>query len=144
LGEVILNFAEAAAEAGHLDEAWAAVNEIRSRVNMPDLPAGLKTDKAGLILRIRNERRVELALEGFRYFDVRRWNTPEGDLEKTDRWINAMWITRNANGTYTYRRGPVSRERLCWPQRFMWLPVPMDDVNIMLELTGENWQNPGW
>jgi hypothetical protein len=142
LGEVILNFAEAAAEAGHLDEARAAVNEIRARVGMPGLPAGLSKDE--LILRIRNERRVELALEGFRYFDVRRWNTPDGNLEKTDRWINAMWITRNADGSYTYKRGPVSRERLCWSQKYMWLPIPMDEVNIMKALTGEDWQNPGW
>jgi hypothetical protein len=142
LGEVILNFAEAAAEADHLAEACVAVNEIRARVGMPNLPAGLSKDE--LILRIRNERRVELALEGFRYFDVRRWNTPNGDLEKTDRWINAMWITRSADGSYTYRRGPVSRERQCWTQKYMWLPVPMNEVNIMKALTGEDWQNPGW
>jgi hypothetical protein len=142
LAEVILNFAEAAAEANHLDEAAAAVNEIRNRVGMPNLPAGLSKDD--LILRIRNERRVEVAMEGFRYFDVRRWNTPDGNLEKTDRWINAMWITRNGDGSYTYRRGPVSRERLCWTQKFMWLPVPVDEVNRMKALTGEDWQNPGW
>ena len=142
LGEVILNFAEAAAEAGHLDEAASAVNEIRRRVNMPKLPTGLS--KAELILRIRNERRVELALEGFRYFDVRRWNTPDGNLEKTDRWINAIWITRNGAGSYSYRRGPVSKQRECWTQKYMWLPVPMDERNIMKALTGEDWQNPGW
>ena len=142
LGEVILNFAEAAAEANHLDEAKAAVDEIRARAGMPPLPGGLS--QADLILRIHNERRVELALEGFRYFDVRRWTRPDGDLEKTDRWITAVWITRNANGTYTYRRGPVSRERLCYSQKFLWLPVPMDEANNLKALTGEDWQNPGW
>lgn len=142
LAEVILNFAEAAAEANHPEEAIAAVNEIRNRVGMPNLPSGLSKDE--LILRIRNERRVELALEGYRYFDVRRWNTPDGNLEKTDRWITAMWITRNADGSYTYKRGPVSRERLCWSQKYMWLPVPMNEVNIMKAHTGEDWQNPGW
>lgn len=142
LGELILNFAEAAAEAGHLDEAWAAVNEIRRRVNMPDLPAGLS--KNDLILRIRHERRVELALEGFRYFDVRRWSSPGDDLEKTDRWITAMHITRNSDGSYTHNRGPVSVERYCWSSKFLYLPIPMDEVNIMLSHTGENWQNPGW
>jgi hypothetical protein len=142
LAEVILNFAEAAAEADHLDEAVAAVNEIRGRVHMPSLPGGLSKNE--LILRIRNERRVELALEGFRYFDVRRWNTPDGDLEKTDRWINAMWITRNSDGSYTHRRGPVSRQRLCYTRKFMWLPIPMEEANKMKALTGEDWQNPGW
>ncbi|MDR0844212.1 MAG: RagB/SusD family nutrient uptake outer membrane protein [Tannerella sp.] len=147
LAEVILNFAEAAAEAGHLDEAWAAVNQIRNRVGMPNLPDALKGDKNGLILRIHNERRVELALEGFRYFDVRRWTAPEGDLEKTDRWITAARITISgaaAPYTYTFARGPVSVERLCYSQKWLRFPVPMNDVNIMKALTGEDWQNPGW
>ena len=142
LGEVLLNYAEAAAEAGHLNEAKAAVDEVRARVNMPPLPEGLS--QAELILRVRNERRVELALEGQRYFDVRRWTSPDGDLEKTDRWITANWITRNNDGSYTYRRGPVSRERLCYSQKFLWTPIPMNEANNMKELTGEDWQNPGW
>jgi hypothetical protein len=142
LGEVYLNLAEAAAEAGHTQEAYNAVNTIRRRVGMPDLPQGLSKEQ--LILRIRNERRVELAFEAHRYFDVRRWHKPNEDLEKTDRWITAAQITRNADGTYTYKRGPVSKERLCYQNKFLWFPIPMNDVNIMLALTGENWQNPGW
>jgi hypothetical protein len=141
LGEIILNFAEAAAEANHLAEAKAAVDEIRARVGMPALPAGLS--QADLILRIRNERRVELALEGFRYYDVRRWTSPDGNLEKTDRHITSVRITRNADGTYTYRRGPI-KERECYTRKFLWVPVPMNEANIMQSLTGENWQNPGW
>ena len=147
LAEVILNYAEAAAEAGHLAEALAAVNEIRRRVNMPEIPASISQED--LILRIRNERRVELALEGFRYFDVRRWTSPDGDLEKTDRWVNAIWITnpvQNPDGSfsYTYTRGPVSRERLCYSHKFLRLPIPMNEANNMQALTGEIWQNPGW
>ncbi|MEC3881484.1 RagB/SusD family nutrient uptake outer membrane protein [Parapedobacter sp. 10938] len=142
LGEIYLNFAEAAAESDHLSEAYEAVNTIRRRVNMPDLPEGLSKDQ--LLLRIRNERRVELAFEAHRYFDVRRWHTPNEDLEKTDRWITAAHITRNDDGTYTYARGPVSRERLSYTNKFLWFPIPLDDANIMIGLTGENWQNPGW
>jgi len=140
--EAILNFAEAALEAGHADEARAAVNEVRARVGMPELPASLTTDQ--LRLRIRNERRVEFAMEGHRYFDVRRWHNPNENLETTDRWITAMWITRNADGSYTYKRGPVSKERLCYANKFLWVPIPMDEVNKMISLVGENWQNPGW
>lgn len=142
LGEIYLNLAEAAAEANHLDEAYQAVNAIRTRVNMPPLPTGLSKDE--LILRIRNERRVELAFEAHRYFDVRRWHKPDETLEKTDRWITAAHITRNDDGTYTYARGPVSKERLCYQNKFLKFPVPLNDVNIMLALTGDNWQNPGW
>ena len=141
LGEAILNFAEAAAEAGHEDEAIAAVNEIRSRVGMPGLDAGLSGDE--LMLRIRNERRVELAMEGFRYYDVRRWSLPSGDLSETDRYLTAARVTRNGDGTYSYTRQLVG-ERMCYQNKFLWLPIPLNEANLMTTLTGVNWQNPGW
>lgn len=145
LGETILNFAEAAAEAGHLDEAIAAVNELRARVGMP----GLTTmSKEALILRIRNERRVELGLEGFRYYDVRRWSLPTEDLSNTDRFMTAMRVKRNVDGSgnfthYSYSRQSVG-ERLCYANRYLWIPIPVDEANIMEALTGVKWQNPGW
>ena len=141
LGEAILNFAEAAAEAGHEDEAIAAVNEIRSRVGMPGLDAGLSGDE--LMLRIRNERRVELAMEGFRYYDVRRWSLPSGDLSETDRYLTAARVTRNGDGTYSYARQLVG-ERMCYQNKFLWLPIPLNEANLMTTLTGVNWQNSGW
>lgn len=143
LGEVILNFAEAALEAGHLDEARDATNEIRSRVGMPELPAGLSQEE--LRLRIRNERRVELAMEENRYFDVRRWSQPGADLAATDRWVTAMEITRNSNGSFTYGRRTVREgERKNYTNKFLWVPIPLAEANRMLSITGTNWQNPGW
>ena len=143
LGEVILNFAEAAAEADQLTEAADAVNEIRRRVGMPDLPAGLSKD--ALIRRIRNERRVELAMEENRYFDIRRWTEPGGDLSKTDKWITAMEIKRNSDGTYIYDRRTVrDSERKCYTNKFLWVPMPLAEANRLLSITGENWQNAGW
>jgi hypothetical protein len=143
LGEIILNFAEAAAESGRTDEAYAAVNEIRNRVGMPNLPGGLSKDE--LILRIRNERRVELALEGHRYFDIRRWCSPDGDLAKTDRWVTAAYITRKKDGTYHYDRAQVNgNERKCYTNKYLKAPIPLGEVNNMIATSGENWQNPGW
>lgn len=143
LAEVILNFAEAACEANHLDEARDAVNEIRARVGMPELPTTLSKDQ--LRLRIHNERRVELALEGFRYFDVRRWSKPDGDLAKTDRWVTAAKITRNEDGSYTYGRMQVNgNERQCYTNKYLKVAIPLNEVNNVLAITGENWQNPGW
>lgn len=146
LGEMILNFAEAAAEYGKLEEAWAAVNRIRARVDMPALPEALKSDKEGLILRVRNERRIELAFEEHRYFDVRRWTEPGGDLAATDKWITAMEITRDpATGKFTYNRRPVrTAERECYIAKYLRLPIPIKDVDIIRDASGENWQNPGW
>ena len=143
LGEVILNFAEAAAEAGQLVEAAKAVNEIRTRAGMPDLPATLS--KADLIKRIRAERRVELAMEENRYFDVRRWSLPTDDLAKTDRWITAMDITRNADGTFKYiRRNVRTTERKNYTNKFLWVPIPLNEANRLRSITGSDWQNKGW
>ena len=143
LGEVILNFAEAAAQAGKLDEATAAVNEIRTRAGMPNLSTSLTKDE--LILRIRNERRVELAMEENRYFDIRRWSSPTGDLSKTDRWVTAMAITRQPDGTFTYARRTVrANERKNYTNKFLWVPIPLNEANALQASTGVNWQNPGW
>jgi hypothetical protein len=143
LGEVILNFAEAAAQADKLDEATTAVNEIRTRAGMPNLPTTLSKDE--LILRIHNERRVELAMEENRYFDIRRWSLPTDDLSKTDRWITAMEITRKSDGTFTYARRTVrANQRNNYTNKFLWLPIPLDEANAFLASTGINWQNKGW
>lgn len=139
LGEVILNYAEAAAEAGHLTDAYDAVNEIRDRVGMPALPENLSREE--LILRIRNERRVELAMEGHRYFDVRRWTSPTSNLEETDKWVTAMEITREGEWSFNYNRRTVrNRPRENYTNKYLRLPIPLDEANRL----GSDWQRPGW
>lgn len=71
--EIILNYAEAAAEAGHTSDALEALKEIRDRVAMPHITT---TDQAALIREIRAERRIELFFEEHRFFDIRRWQQP--------------------------------------------------------------------
>tara|TARA_R110002111_G_scaffold192228_2_gene258494 strand:- start:6005 stop:7519 length:1515 start_codon:yes stop_codon:yes gene_type:complete len=143
LGELLLNLAEAAAQAGHLVEATAAVNEIRARVNMPELPQSLTQEE--LILRIKNERRVELAMEENRYFDVRRWTSPEGDLSETDQWITGAEIIRNEDGTFTHGRRNVREvERKNYTNKFLHVPIPLNEANRLQSITGINWQTPGW
>ena len=142
-GELLLDFAEAACEANHFDEAKAAVDEIRARVSMPPLPSGLSKDE--LRLRIHNERRVELAWEEQRYFDLRRWQKPNGDLSATCKWLTAMIITKNADGSFTYeRRNPQPTARFGWENKDLLLPIPLDEVSRLEPVTGEKWQNPSW
>ncbi|RHJ85493.1 RagB/SusD family nutrient uptake outer membrane protein [Parabacteroides sp. AM08-6] len=143
LGEIILNYAEAAAEAGHLAEAKAAVDEIRARVKMPALPAGLSKEE--MILRVHNERRVELAWEEVRYFDLRRWQKPEGNLNETCQWLTGMRITKNNDGSFSYQRYNItSNPRGGYQNRDLLLPLPLDEVSRLESTTGLPWQNPGW
>lgn len=141
LAEIYLNFAEAAMEAGHTDEAITYVNKVRARAGMPGLPAGLSG--GNLRQRIHNERRVEFALEGNRYFDVRRWHKPDEDLSATDRWITGAHITHMQDGTYKYER-TILKERQCYTNKWLKMPIPLTEVNNMRAITGEDWQNPGW
>lgn len=72
--EVLLMYAEAQNEVGGpTPDVYAAVNAVRARpgVNMPAMSTGLTQDS--MRTRIRHERRIELALEGQRYFDLKRW-----------------------------------------------------------------------
>ena len=136
LAEVYLNYAEAENEAnGPTAEAYDAINIIRARVGMPELPTGLTKDQ--LRERIRRERRVELAIEEHRFWDVRRWKI----LDKTDKVVTGMEITRNANNTFTYKRF-VSQRRNAWAEKYLLFPIPIGDASNVPDFTKN--QNPGW
>ena len=145
LAEIYLNFAESAYQvlgpdgtidvAGTPASARDAVNFIRARAGMPPLPSGMSKEE--FELRYRNERRVELAFEEHRYFDVRRWKI----LDETDSCVSGMRITENGSG-YDYER--ISFPRSSYRDKYYLYPLNLDDVNKMLEHAGTDWQNPGW
>lgn len=70
--EILLIDAEANIESskGDLSRAKKDLDKLRTRVGMPTLKVN---DRDGLRKALRYERKVELALEGFRWFDIRRW-----------------------------------------------------------------------
>ena len=110
---------------------------VRARVGMPKLPEGMTADE--FRIRVRNERRVELAYEGHRFYDVRRW----GILDKTDRVVTGMKVIKNADDTESYQRFVVSH-RNAWDAKHLRLPIPGEEVARLLKQTGVNFQNPGW
>ena len=101
--EILLIYAEAHTQTTGYDAATeAALNQLRDRCGMPDVPSGLSKEE-GLKL-IQNERRIELAGEGFRGDDMTRYSddywkehmnnvpimTPDGDTELTMKWSSRM------------------------------------------------------
>ncbi len=77
--DVLLLYAEAQNELVGPDQSvYDAVNDIRGRVDMPDVPAGLTKEQ--MRENIRHERRIELAFEGLRYYDLKRWRIAEDVL----------------------------------------------------------------
>ena len=79
LAELLLIDAEAniEMEGGDLARAKANIDRIRARVNMPAIT---DTSREGLRKALRYERKVELCSEGFRWFDIRRWKSADGNI----------------------------------------------------------------
>lgn len=77
LGEIYLNLAEAAFELDKEPEARAVINQIRNRAGMPEYMSAITREN------IRAERKVELAFEANRFWDLRRWRTAVTDLTKS-------------------------------------------------------------
>ncbi|SHE63942.1 F5/8 type C domain-containing protein [Fodinibius roseus] len=72
--EILLTYAEAKIELGEIDQSvYDAINEVRQRpdVEMPAIQSPKSQEELRQI--VRHERKVELAFEGLRYFDIRRW-----------------------------------------------------------------------
>ena len=85
--EVLLNFAEAACGANHLDEAWNALIKIRQRVGYTGdcgLDPAIRGDRAKMFEAILYERRIELAYEGKRFDDCHRWMLWDGGAGQSD------------------------------------------------------------
>ena len=122
--EVLLNYAEAQNEAVGPDATvYDAVNRIRQRqsVGMPPLPAGLS--QAEMRARIRNERRVELAFEEHRFYDVRRWKIADVTENVPAYGID---VVKNGN-TFTYTRKVALTGRLFQTKHY-WLPIPRAEI----------------
>ena len=138
LGEIYLNYAEAMNEAYGPDakgiygkSARDAVNEVRGRVGMPDVVADSKEEMRE---KIRHERRVELAFEDHRFWDVRRWMTAPDDLNAP---LKGVKVTRLSYNSFEYQS--VEVESRSFKRSMYFYPIPQNELNI----TG--WpQNPLW
>lgn len=137
-GETLLNYAEAQNEAlSSPDQSvYDAINAIRARpdVNMPPLPMGLSKDE--MRRRIRDERRVEMAFENARFWDVRRWKIGEQVFNGP---IHGMWITKAAGtGVLTFTRFEV--ENRIYHAHYNLFPIPQSEMDRNPALV----QNPGY
>lgn len=110
-------------------------SKTRERSSMPAFATGMTNDE--FWAEYKNERRVELAFEGHRFYDVRRW------MEDGDKFMNIhrMEITKNEDGTFTYKKVAVTRGDGQWQSK--WNLFPFNQTEIM-KSGGAITQNPGW
>ena len=145
--EVVMNYIEALIALGDEVEAKLWLNKIRRRAKMPDIT------ESGTALRdrYRNERKIELAFEDHRFFDVRRWMIPEQAYvdAKTVEIVYPSDANGNPIGTTIYNPTgfPSLRksgsnvgigQQRAWLPRFYLLPIKTDEMNRNSKLV----QNP--
>lgn len=135
LAEMYLNYAEALNESlsAPSKDVYDAVNAVRSRSGMPDLPLGLS--QIQMRERIKNERAVELSFEDHRWWDVRRWQDGEKYFNGL---MYEMEITQDENGAYVYNE--VAFEERFFAEKMNLYPIPKSEM----EKNPLYNQNPGW
>lgn len=141
--EILLNYAEA------LNEADAEANkatiencliQLRKRAGIEagdgaryGLPENWGQEAMRKI--IRNERRIELAFEEHRFWDIRRWKIAEEVMNEPVRGVE---ITKQADGTFRYKE--VNVRTSSFEEKMYWYPIPRKEMEGNTKLT----QNPGW
>jgi starch-binding outer membrane protein, SusD/RagB family len=136
LNEFYLNYAEALNEfTPGTAEAYAAVNTIRTRSGMPNLPAGLS--QSAFRARVHNERDIELCFEDHRFWDIRRWMIAEEDGVMKGAMYGLKINKLAGNNAYSYL--PYVFETRTFLKKMYLHPYDLNEV-----LKGGIVQNPGW
>jgi hypothetical protein len=156
--EVLLNYAEAVYEKnGSIsdNDLNLSINKLRDRVGMPHLTNSFAAvNNLSMQTEIRRERTVELALEGFRYDDLRRWKTAETELPQDVKGIKITgtdWANRKPYNDPSYA-GKVDangfliaeRSRKFDPAKDYLQPLPTKEVAFYQANGHTLEQNPGW
>jgi hypothetical protein len=138
LAEIYLNMAEAAVELGKTAEALSAVNIIRER-------AGMSPISSVDIQKVRHERRVELAFEGHRFWDMKRWRIAHLDVKQGG--LNGFrgsalypWYDIT-DGKYIFEKGAnTPKQTRIFLEKNYYTKINSDDINSNPKLV----QNPGY
>lgn len=124
--EVLLTFAEAHLQNSGWDaQVTGALNLLRDRCGMPNVPASLSKEEG--INFIRNERRIELAAEGHRFDDIRRYGSD--------------YCKQVMNGP-SYAPNGYQVINKVWDDRLLLMPIPQGSIDLNPLL--KNDQNPGY
>lgn len=151
--EVLLNYAEALYEKnGSISDSDLdiTINKLRDRVGLEHITNSFVTaNNLNMLEEIRRERTIELAYEGFRYDDLRRWKLAETLLPVSLRGVKYTGTEYESSPPNDTRTVPVDSEgfvvaddisRRAWDQKLYLFPIPVEQIKLNPNLT----QNPGW
>lgn len=141
LAEIYLNYAEAMNEAygpdannGYALTAREAINKVRSRVGV-EMPPITATSKEEFREKVKHERRIELAFEEHRYWDLRRWKDAETALSAPLLGVQPV----KSGNSFTYNVKEV--EKRVFTQKMYFYPIPQSEI---AKSKGVLVQNQGW
>ncbi|RZK60192.1 MAG: RagB/SusD family nutrient uptake outer membrane protein [Pedobacter sp.] len=144
--ELLLNYAEAMNEAygpdnnnGYGKTARQAVNEVRARSAMPIINIATTNTKDGFRLAVKHERRIELAFEGHRYWDLLRWKDAEIVLNQPIIGVKVTKVSSNPN-VWTYQKAAVATRKFNANANYLYPFTRTEIVNS----NGTLVQNPGY
>lgn len=131
--EVIMNYAEACLGLGETAEATTYINMIRNRAGLPNFTGNITQA-------LRHERKIEFALEEFRFFDIRRWKILDQVLTNA-KGVEIIETTEQSTGTVTTTWKQINvQNRGTVTNKMYWIPVPTVEINKAPQLE----QNPGY
>lgn len=140
--EILLNYAEAVNEVnGPVKEVMDAITAIRKRAGITagaDSRYGINLliTKDQMRELIRNERRIEMAFEEQRFWDIRRWKTAEQVLNGP---VKGMRIVKNPDATFSYTILDIAPSTFDASKNYL-LPIPYAEIQTNPNMT----QNPGY
>lgn len=143
LGEFYLLYAEALNEVNPSDKRiMEYVDRVRVRAGIPklaDIKSGIAGNQQEQRNAIRKEMRVELFMEGQRYFNVRRWMVAEEGQEGVQKgWVTGMNMDSKDPKAEFHKRKNV--ELRVFERRMYLYPIPLAEIQKSRKLV----QNPGW
>ena len=130
LAEVLLIYAEAAIELNQIaDDVYNAIDMVRQRAGMPKVDRAEYNSQAKLRELVRRERRVELAFEGLRYWDIKRWDIGQESLNGP--LYGCLEGSVDAEtGFVTWSDTRIKLEdKVFYPERNYLLPIPQAELD---------------
>ena len=143
--EILLNYAEALNESDNVANNTAIVNALdllRNRANLRTFDTSDKTllkDQDEMRKYIKQERRLELAFEEHRFWDLRRWKDAETVLNKP---VNGIRITKDDAGDFAYT--VFEADTRVFDPKMYWYPIPRTEILKYRNAGKKIVQNPGW
>jgi hypothetical protein len=140
--EILLIYAEAKIESGNIDESvYDVLNKIRRRAGMPEVDKQKYNDMSTLRELVRRERRVELAMEGLRTYDIYRWRTAEEVLQGPTYGVRPGRLNEQTSEVVFTSDEHIEKEiRNFDPGKHYLWPIPQEEMDVNPAMM----QNPGY